>query len=81
MLFALHQNDFNVTILWIPALVGIAGNEREDDLAKDAAKNADETLYANEWHSSMAPLKKNRQPLAAKEVRGRFRPLLPLNHT
>lgn len=58
VLCILKNNYFDITLLWTPAHVGIGGNERADELAKDAAISATETPYATEWHSRVPPLKK-----------------------
>ena len=55
----LHSRHKAIRICWIPSHVNIEGNERADQLAKQAAQFQDEVTYIHHPHIDYYPVIRN----------------------
>lgn len=56
-IYELHINGCNITLLWIPAHVGIPGNEQVDTIAKQAAANGVPSISPPLWQDHIPELR------------------------
>ena len=73
------SRDNEVTVLWVPARVGVAGNEEADRLVKEPAEvRTHEVSGGYEWEASLSPLSRvateNRSRATAHWVASHVRP-------